>query len=101
MSSTLRSFVKPACQDVAKAMGISGVIEIVIIVIIFIMLVFAAAYKNMPDPDLSDDIIAKAKYINGLVIASAIISIILLAVGIWHVVTANNVKKCILNGKPS
>uniref|UniRef100_A0AAU8GCB9 Uncharacterized protein n=1 Tax=Faxonius propinquus nudivirus TaxID=3139431 RepID=A0AAU8GCB9_9VIRU len=94
-SSTINRFLKPECIDMSKAMAISGTIEIIIIVIIFIMLVFVASYNNMTPPATDEEIAAKAKYINGLVIASAVISLILVGVGIWHLMSSSKVKKCI------
>lgn len=98
MSAATR-FLKPQCQDAAKSVNISGMIEIVIISIIFIMLIFAASYNNMTDPSTAEDIDKKEKYMNGLIISSAVISLILLGVGIWHVVTSGSLKKCLTSPK--
>ncbi|QBB28694.1 11K virion structural protein [Homarus gammarus nudivirus] len=93
--STASALMKPVCADIAKSMQLSGIIGIVVTVIIFIMLIFAAAYNNMYNPTDPDDIKKKDSYINSLIISSAIISIVCLATGIWHVYTSGKVKKCI------
>lgn len=94
-SSASRSSFRTGCSEIGRSMMISGVTEIVIIAIVFIMLVFAAAYNNKADPTTAEDIEAKQKYINSLIVGSAIVSLVLVAVGIWHLIASNNVKKCI------
>ncbi|UHB41834.1 11K virion structural protein [Macrobrachium rosenbergii nudivirus] len=96
-----QALIAPECNDVAKAMQLSGMIEIVVVAIVFIMLVFAASYNNMAKPTDTSDIAAKEKYINGLIIASAVIVTIALFVGIWHVYTSGKAKKCIIERKAS
>jgi len=93
--TSVRNSYRMGCNDVAKAMGISGIVEIIIIVCIFIILVFAAAYNNKADPSEAGEIEAKQKYINHLIVTAAIISLLLVGVGVWHLVASNNVKKCI------
>ncbi|QLI62462.1 11K [Dikerogammarus haemobaphes nudivirus] len=93
-----RSTFRTGCTEISKSMMISAIIEIVIITIIFIMLVFAAGYNNKADPTDAEEIAAKDKYISNLIVASAITSLILVLVGIWHIIAANNVKKCIITG---
>ncbi|UBZ25679.1 11K virion structural protein [Carcinus maenas nudivirus] len=90
-----RELIQPVCNDISKALQLSGGIEVIIIIIIFIMLVFAASYNNMYTPTLTEDVTKKADYINGLIIASAVLSTILMAVGIWHLYTSGKAKKCI------
>ncbi|UVX94950.1 11K [Callinectes sapidus nudivirus] len=93
-----QALIKPECMDVSKAFQLSGVIEVIIIAIIFIMLIFAASYNNMYNPTTTQDTDKKEKYINGLVISSAVLSTILFMVGIWHVWTSGKAKKCIETG---
>lgn len=95
--SSVNRVLRPKCPDIAKAMVLSGMFEIVIIVIIFIMLVFAAGYNNMPDPADDTEVIKKHKYINSLIIASAIVSLVLVGVGIWHLMSSNRLKECVPN----
>ena len=90
-----QSLIQPECADIGKSFQVSGVIEIVIISIIFIMLIFAASYNNMTDPTEAEDVKKKEDYMNGLIISSAVLSTILLAVGVWHVYTSGRAKKCI------
>lgn len=94
-TSSARNTFRTGCAEIGRSMMISGVTEIVVIVIIFIMLVFAAAYNNKADPTTAEEIEAKQKYINSLIVGSAIVSLILVAVGVWHLIASNNVKKCI------
>lgn len=94
---SVRNLARPECLDISRSLTISGVVEIVIIAIIFIMLIFTAAYNNMykPDPGIVADVEKKAKYMNGMIISSAVLSCILLIVGIWHIYVANRAKGCI------
>lgn len=93
-----RNSFRTGCGEISKSMMLSAVIEIIIIVIVFIMLVVAASYNRLAEAVTDEEIAAKQKYINGLIVASAIISLILVAVGAWHIIAANNLKKCITIG---
>ncbi len=98
MQAKAMNYIKPACAQIARSVQISAMIEIVVIVIIFIMLVFAASYNGAVNPVDTEEMAKKEKYINGLIISSAVISFILLAVGIWHVWTSGRMKtKCGFN----
>ncbi|AII15888.1 11K virion structural protein [Penaeus monodon nudivirus] len=92
---TARTFIKPQCADIAKSLQMSAVIEIIFIAIVFTMLVVAATYNNVVKPtDLADQA-KKEKYINGLIITSAVFSCILLIIGVWHMYVSGKAKKCI------
>lgn len=91
-----RNYLRPQCMDIGKSLQISAIIEIGLIAIIFIMLIFAASYNNMVSTTQLEDGKKKEKYINGLIISSAVLSTILLAVGIWHMFISGKAKKCLI-----
>ncbi len=91
----MQRYFQPQCMDVAKAFMLSGGIEIALVSIVFIMLVFAASYNNMYNPQLTEDVTKKEKYLNGLIITSAVFSAVLLIIGIWHVYVSGKARKCI------
>lgn len=92
-----RNSYRTGCSEVGKNMMISGIVEIIVIVIIFVMLIVAAAYNNKTDPTDPAEIEAKVKYMNNLIVGSAVVSLVLVAIGIWHLLASNAVRKCITN----
>ncbi|UVT30885.1 11K virion structural protein [Penaeus vannamei nudivirus] len=92
---TARSYMKLECTDISKSLQISAILQMMITAIIFIMLIFAASYNNMVNPTGDEGMEKKEKYINGLVISSAVISTLLFIIGVWHVYVAIKAKKCI------
>lgn len=91
----MQRYFAPHCADISKAFMLSGGIEIAIISIVFIMLVFAASYNNMYNPQDDADSTKKEKYLNGLIITSSVFSCVMLIIGIWHVYVSGKARKCI------
>lgn len=87
--------LRPECADISKAMMLSGSISVAVVAIIFIMLIFAASYNNMYNPTETADLDKKEKYLNGLIIASAVLTGLLIVVQIWHIYVSGKAKKCI------
>ncbi|UOT91849.1 11K [Aratus pisonii nudivirus] len=88
-------YLRPECGDISKALMLSGGIEIALLAIVFIMIIFAASYNNMYNPTDTADLDKKEKYINGLIVTSAVIVGITLCIGIWHVYVSGKAKKCL------
>ena len=86
----LMSRVPPLIVEGAKSISLAGILNAVLVIIVFIVLVSALAYKQFSK---EGDKGIKDKYYNGLVALALATSLISVLVGIWFLILSQSLKK--------
>lgn len=93
--SNIKQRITPECDNFKDSIVLAGVIELIMVIVIFILLVAALIYLQWYNPQTNAANDDKNKNTKGLLIAAAIITLITSAVGIWQIVVGGKLKKCI------
>ena len=93
--SNIKQRITPECENFKDSIVLAGVIELIMVIVIFILLVAALIYLQWYNPATNSANEDKSKTTKGILIAAAIITAITRAVGIWQIVVGGKLKKCI------
>lgn len=87
--------ITPGCENFVPAMVTSSVIEIVLIVTILVLFIVIIVYVYQ-SKELDKE--KKKKYIGGLIIGGTVFTALTAIVGIWQIMSAMKMKKCMIGG---
>lgn len=76
-------------------MIVSGISELIMIVITMILLVVALTYMFRVKASNEDEKTKKDKYVKGMMIGSTVVLSITMIIGIWHLLVSAKINKCI------
>jgi heme/copper-type cytochrome/quinol oxidase subunit 2 len=93
--SNIKQRITPECDNFKDSIVLAGVIELIMVVVVFIILVAALIYIQWYTPATNAGTENQGKNTKGLLIAAAIITLITSAIGIWQIVVGGKLKKCI------
>lgn len=87
--------ITPECASFGPTLMMSGTAQVVMLFVVLILLLVAIVYNLFSKPSDDAGKEKKLKYINGLMIGSAVVAGVSALIGLWHMAVAGKVKKCI------